>query len=92
MCTLNCVLTVGGGGVTGGGDRSMSLCTRDTDRSPLSPDRTWISVFTHRAPRLVPVAADRESLADIAAARHSHRHLSDAASARARAAGCARRP
>ena len=39
------------------------------------PDRTWSSVFTHRAPRPCSVTADCGYLADIGVARHVHRHL-----------------
>ena len=44
----------------------------------LCSDSTWSSVFTHRAPRPCSVVADRPYPADIAAARHAHRHLGGA--------------
>ena len=57
----------------------MSLCTRDTDRSPLSLTGRGSVCLHTQIHVLVSVTADRGCLADIAAARHAHRHLSDAA-------------
>ena len=61
----------------------MFLCTRGTDRSPLSLTGLGSLCFHTQIHVLVSVTADRRRLADIAAVRHAHRHLSDAAGKRA---------
>ena len=79
MCTLVSVTNCGGRGVTGGGDRSVSLFTRDTDLSRLSLTGHGSVCLHTQIHVLLSVTADRGSLADIAAARHAHRHPSSRA-------------
>ena len=77
MYSLGVFLLCGGRGLTGGVTDAVSLCTRDTDRSPLSLTARG-ALCLHTELHVPAVTDDRGCLADITAARHSHRLPSDA--------------